>query len=844
MADLKEYRIQSTGTAANVNITEETRKNPYIVTRINGKDAKVYGTQEQLDAYQNKKPDGTQKQSVGTDTAIGKGFIDQFFKEKSAKVDVDEAGTKEPVKSETNSGSSGTNLNNLVNNPLADFASINVLWTLAVLTPKQFNNPNLYRDAVGLSFANQSYSVSSTFVDDDGGFEETRTSTLSSSIVFSSAGRGDAERVTIAEFGSPEYFINNFEMAAVIAANPKTGNTNAVSFNFEIFEPYSMGLFLQSLQNAAIKAGYVNYLDSPFLLKMDIIGYDEDGRLKKTVKPKYFIVKLKKVTFKVNESGSNYSVEAYPYNHHGYSDTVDTSFTDINISVTTDSSGDSSGEIEDKGTVKDVLATGKNSLVALLNKNEELNVQQGAYKIKDVYEIQFPETADKRYTNVDSSSNDEGARATADPEKPANKTLNGTSSDGTASKDIGNNPIAKSDFGFDVAKGGNFPFKTDKDVIDEETKRVKRGIMQIDEKARSFHFTQKQKLTDIITQVILSSTWAKQATQKATKADGMIDWFKVDVQIEFLDYDETIGDFAKKYIFRVVPFRVHSSIFGNPNSVPVGYSELEKQIVKKYEYIYTGQNTEILDFDIQINYLFYSGMNPQTESKTKNEQNANNKGTVNNEPFLTKTNTGNDSRAQAANLGKSKVKKNPNLFSIMRGGSGDADVEQKIAENFHDAFINVTSTDLVRIDLTIMGDTYWLLDSGFNNYFSAQSSESNLVTEDGTANYEGQDVYIYLTFRSPGDINPATGLAQFSAKQNVSPFSGIYRVTKCNSKFDDGKFTQVLSCVRMQGQPTDYDGKNITTNKDSATTQLAGQKKESTNVSEETKNLTETEGSF
>ena len=837
MADLKEYRIQSTGSAANFNITDETRKQPYITTRINGKDAKVYGTKEQLDTYQNKKPDGTTKQPTKEDTAIIKAFVEKFKKESGATTDLDKDENEDEKKKPeaSNAGSSGTNLNGIVPNPLGQFASVNHLWTMAVLTPKQFNNPNLYRNAVGMSFANQSYDVSSTVDVDVAGpggikstFKDTRTASLQSSIVFSSAGRGDAERVNT-KYGKPEYFVDNFNMTSIIAATPKTGNQNAINFTFDILEPYSMGLFLQSLQNAAIKAGYSNYLDSPFLLKLDIIGFDESSKIKKTIKPKFFILKLKKVTFSVDETGSKYAVEAYPYNHQGFSDTVDTAFTDINIGITT---GTAPMPQEEKGTVRDLLATGGNSLVALLNKNEELAVKQGRYDIKDRYEIHFPEKSSQRFTNQNQSSNDADAGATFNPADAGQNSVGGTEVDATTSQNIGNNPVAKSKFGFDAKSGGNFPFKTDKDVVDEETGRVNRGIMQIDENARSFHFTQKQKLTDIITQVILSSTWAKEATQKATKADGMIDWFKIDTQIEFLDYDASIGDFAKKYVYRVVPFKVHSSIFGNPNAIPPGYDILEKNIVKKYEYIYSGQNTEILSFDIDINYLFYSGANPQSESKTKNEQNKDNKGPSQSNEKEVEIEKGNNSTAQAANLGKSKVKKNPDLFNVLRGGSGDVDVEQKIAQSFQDAFINVTSADLVKINFTVMGDTYYLIDSGLSNYFAAESGSSNLLTEDGTMNYEGQDVYIYITFRTPADINERTGGFEFD--DGVSPFSGIYRVIKVISKFEGGTFKQELQCIRMQAQPTDFDGKKLTTSTQNNTTvKVTGEAKDKNNVSEE-----------
>jgi len=811
---------------------------PYVDIQKNGKTVRVYGTQEQLDRYQNKKPDGTQKQTVATDTSVQKNIAVSTGKKEGAVTKIDKEGKSEivPDSQESMSGTTGYNLTNIVRNPLENFASYSPLWTMAVLTPKQFNNPNEYRNADGLSFAQQSYDIKTSFVDDDGGFEGTKSTNLSSSIIFSSAGRdfikdGKSSRVGTA-FGTPEYFIDNFEMVSMIAANPKTGNQNAFSFNFEIREPFSMGLFLQSMQVAAIKAGYVNYLDSPFLLKLDIAGFDEDGTSRKSIKPKYFVIKLKKVTFNVDESGSTYSVEAYPFNHQGYADTVDTLWTDINIQATTDTIADPTLGPDEKGSVRDVLATGRKSLVALLNQNEAQLVKEGKYKIKDVYEIHFPPTANTRITNQ-TSNTQEDAGATASPDGSGKKSVGGTDVESTTNKNIGNNSIARSDFGFDVGEGGNFPFKDDKDVQDKKTGRVIRGKMQIDEKTRTFHFTQKQKLTDIITQVILSSTFAKEATQKATKSDGMIDWFKIDVQVEFLDYDDVVGDFAKKYIYRVVPFKVHSSIFGNPSSIPVGITELEKTIVKRYDYIYTGQNVDVLNFEIKIDYLFYTGSAPTTESKTKNEQNQNNKGTKEKPADVVKTGQGNEKKAQTANLGKSKIKKNPNQFSLMKGGPGSTNVAQKVAESFQDAFVNTSSSDLIKLDLEIMGDTYWLVDSGLSNYFASSSDQSPLLTEDGTANYEGQDVYVFITFRTPADINERTGNFEFSNKDKISPFSGIYRVWKCASKFESGTFKQTLSCIRIQSQPGDFDGEKVNTDKKTnKTVEIVGQGKPKSNPSE------------
>ena len=68
----------------------------------------------------------------------------------------------------------------------------------------------------------------------------------------------------------------------------------------------------------------------------------------------------------------------------------------------------------------------------------------------------------------------------------------------------------------------------------------------------------------------------------------------------------------------------------------------------------------------------------------------------------------------------------------------------------------------------------------------------------------------------------------------MSPFSGIYRVIKVISKFEGGTFKQELQCIRMQAQPTDFDGKKLTTSTQNNTTvKVKGESKDKNTVSEE-----------
>lgn len=742
-----------------------------------------------VDAF--KKPDGTGivNQVLGNSLNVGNAIRSTFSNPGRAMDSL--IGGKSSVADNPAKTSSNLekDLTSVIPNPLENMASYTCLWTLACLEPRQFNNPSTYRNSP----------------------KDLKH------IVFSSAGRYDEQRVQT-YYGTPEFFVNNFVMTAVISATEKTGNSNALKFSFDIYEPFSMGLLLQSMEVAAKKAGYVNYLqNAPFVLRLDIQGYNEDGTEYKSIKPKFFTLKLVSCKFNVSESGSLYKVEGIPWNHQGLSDSINVTYTDIAISGSTQKP--TSDGAFDPGTVGDVLVTGERSLCKVLNENEKRLADEGKITYPDIYEIQFPEKSDEMVTTNPPKS---VQKATTDPKAPAVETIIGTNV--LVSTNFGNNPIGQSDFGFTSGSGGNFVSKRNGDVRDEKTGIIKRDQMSIDPKNRTFQFAQAQSLTAIINQIILSSNYAKDALDpKNAKAnDGFIKWFRLDVQIQLQEdkFDELIGDYARKIIFRVVPFMVHESIFLTPSAAPSGYSALAKKIVKAYKYIYTGQNLDILKFDININNLFFAGTNPSAESKAGKVADPNQQGPAEETEKKTETGKGDaDKKALVSNLGRTRPQRSPELLKKAKGGGGSTSTEKEVAEAFHSAFVKGSSADLISVDLEILGDPYWIVDSGISNYFAKPAdkvgSDLSLVTEDGTMNYEGNDVYIYLTFKTPVDINEGNGLYDFPGGAAVdSPFSGIYRVVQCENSFNDGLFKQKLKCIRMPGQPSDYGGEKLTPDPD------------------------------
>lgn len=223
-------------------------------------------------------------------------------------------------------------------------------------------------------------------------------------------------------------------MKATVAANEKTGNSNAFGFDFEIFEPFSMGLLLQSLQVSARNAGYINYLDNaPYVLKLDFMGFDETGIQIKSVKPKFFVLRLTGVKYTVNESGSTYKMTAVPYNHQGFSDIINVAYTDLKLKAA------------GNGTVEEILSTGPDSLQSILNKNEAKLVSDKRIGVADEYVISFPKSS----SDFQSVSKIPGApkRATSNPKDGTQLVVSGGRQ--TAVKtDFDTNEIAPSSLGF------------------------------------------------------------------------------------------------------------------------------------------------------------------------------------------------------------------------------------------------------------------------------------------------------------------------------------------------------------------------------------------------------------
>lgn len=662
-------------------------------------------------------------------------------------------------------------------NVLEQFASYSPLWTLACLTPGQFNNPYLYR---GNPAALQN-------------------------VVFSSAGRYGGKRVNILE-GAPEYFVNNFSMRTQCAGAPSTGLSNMINISFEVYEPYSMGLFLQSLQAAAINAGYPSYNGTPYLLKLEFFGYRDDGSMfnPSELLTKYFVITFKDITFSTNEGGSTYKVEAVPGNSLGWVDSVQNMPIPINIAA-------KDGSV----TVADLLAKGDNCLVAALNKHQEELVKGGQQQLADKFSVVFPVDFSDKVGLSDSLEfmNPDLAMFFADEGEDNESTEVEAPEMFKDEEFIGDGPIGYSDMGFSPTTGGNYNFNDAGDVVDPKTGVITRDLMTIDPKARTFSFQKGAKIQNVISQVVLSSMYAKDAIKAENIVGGFIKWFRVDVQVQLGELDFKRGERSKKYIYRVMPYYVHHSVFKNPTA-KADDTKLKEIIAKEYNYIYTGKNNDVLKFDIQINNMFKQGMLPMDPSKSESEVNTDGNAPSDEAGNKSSTGAGGDAGQLTGTNNASAVPDPKAGKSATKGGYGAKSVEELVVAQMYNAVLNNgkrVGGDLVQIQLEILGDPYWISDAGLGNYVGdSYGDPMDQITPDLSMNYQGADTYLKIIFRTPVEPNLGVdgqgGLYKFQYGGLESPFSGVYKVLYCTSKFQDGHFKQVLECNRM---PFEEDGRKI-----------------------------------
>jgi hypothetical protein len=647
-------------------------------------------------------------------------------------------------------------------NALHSYASYNYIIGLGVLTDDELNDPSA--SYMGVSRPR---------------------------LICKSAAMDPNNRVETA-YGKFDFFIDDLVLESQVGFQDGE-NTNVSNISFKVTEPYSMGMFLMSCQQLALEQGHDTWQEAPYILSIEFRGNTETGRLVSIPKTsRYIPILLTDIDFTVTDKGTVYEVKAMPFGG--------IAFTDSNSNLTSDVTVTGA-------SVQQLLQSGEKSLQVALNKRQKLLVDAGVIDVADEYLILFPQNLSSESTsssfgdseNFAPASGSTNVESSSTVEKSLGVSRNGPNNNLQQSGDKANEiGAALLDFDKDSSTRDAVPAGKDSEVYDSKSGTFFKGKLTIDPGKSDFKFSQDSDIVNAINQVVLKSTYIKKTftTQNLTP-EGYRNWWRVDSQVYNIGPTRAnTGTKPKLYVYRVIPYNVHSSRLMPSGKRAPGYDQLKLQVVKEYNYIYTGANTDIIKFEIKYNTGFSYEMAADGLQRTQDSVKETSQG-GSRDAEKEVVNPLPDGQLPTPGTTSPVVKFIKTLTGTDKGGGGSADSQAtRAARLFHDAVTN-TQQSMMDLEMEIIGDPYYIVQSGQGNYTASSTQYANL-NDDGSMNYQNGEVDIIVNFRTPIDINQTSGLYNFrgSASSPVTQWSGLYSVTDVVSTFRDGQFKQTLKGMR------------------------------------------------
>ena len=674
--------------------------------------------------------------------------------------------------------------NNVYPNVLSEYASYSCIITFGMLTTNELNNP-----------------------------DRTYRKNGPERIIARSGGAGSKKVPTAyeKEFGiTTEYFIDDLEITSVIAPTSQTRETNAHVFTFNLKEPYSMGVLLQTLavsaydaytERAADENSTVSYIDIPYLIGMQFIGWNDDGTYVEIPNTTRWIpIRLATMDFTVGPEGTVYNISAYAYNEMALIDEFQTINQDIDV----------------KGsTVADFLQLQQEekltSLTGAINEIQIAETQAGNKQEADQYVIAFPKDGESLSAQINAAQeenqgatvteNESNNSVTASPGVTLEQIKKIVEDDGNINE-IGLSKLAPNPFEVETRPMGR---ALDEGVVTDTVDGVtflRKGNIAVREDLTSISFKKGMRIQEIIEDVVLLSEYAKQFVNDPSDDLGQKKFFRIETDVYNLASQDNVRQrqrAAKIFVYKVVPYRVSESFFNHPSSTTKGIDALRNRIPKYYDYIYSGKNDDIINFDLNFNTSFYSGMRFDL-AQLRQE-------------IITKRGLDEEAARQVSEGSNNEEVSAPaegitNTNTGDRGGSGNVyqSAETAIARYFTEELLN-SPADLINLDLEIWGDPYYIADSGTGNYTAKKDTELEQTTIDKTIDYQNNEPYLILNFKTPIDYdieNESSTYGQMkfpeSGGQTVTQFSGIYRIHTVTNTISGNKFTQNLSLTRLRNQ--------------------------------------------
>lgn len=246
----------------------------------------------------------------------------------------------------------------------------------------------------------------------------------------------------------------------------------------------------------------------------------------------------------------------------------------------------------------------------------------------------------------------------------------------------------------------------------------------------------------------------------ANNTNGQIAWYKVNVDATPLGYDTVRKQDAYKMTFLITPFGIsemQSEYFPQANF---------RGVHKSYNYWFTGQNTQVLHFEQDYNYLFRQVFTAKIQ------------------PGISQQSDSRDFYQRTWAVASAESSK------------GADNAANEVGANAADWMYS--KSDFASIKLKIIGDPSWLQQGEVASGVTPANFSFQPYLGDGTINFDSQQICFDMSWNAPTDYNFNTGIADVTVNNlnrnttNLPQENQTYMFVECTSTFNKGRFEQEL----------------------------------------------------
>ena len=556
----------------------------------------------------------------------------------------------------------------------------------------------------------------------------------------------NSKAVVIASSGeTSEYSIENLVIQTRMVPGASTGNTTTGTFQFDIYEPGGFLLVNRILQLSKI-FDFTNIQQAKYVLKVEFIGRNiTDSSTVRFDGAFYYPMLISSLRATAGPEGSQYNFVAS--NQHKIAIASSKNITDIKLSGITD--------------VESLIK----QLGIELNKQEE-----SIRKTKETDEVHNPK---KWIIQVDKSF-----------EKYLKSVLKEASTDigGTGQKaDITDSAAAQ----YAIRPGKNIVTY----LIDTLTEQVPDYYNTFNNR-KDENKTRKEKTSSALS--------GEGNRAKAFDATYENEFITVTPEIKMTDKKDLYTNAAQEIVTLTIKLKTSLTVpqvSGETQAWATSNASYQNRrlemlpIYKSYSYLFTGTNTEVLDFDLNYDSMFIQTIDPSNAlsyAKITGDMGTGEATNITKEIPQTLSNLSVNNTSFNTQIENSTYTIST-LYSHQQRNSSESN--SIIAKDQREIY--AASNDFMSLNIGIKGDPYWLGTPGSH----VNTREPTLI--------DNLDEDSLLAF-----VNYLPAMSAGVRKLDIAS-SGVYKVTDVESKFQLGKFTQQIQATRDTNSSTDLIQKRL-----------------------------------